>query len=151
MGVHLGIPQGGRHPVDQRVRDRVFQPLGLLVHAVPIVPEPGDEVCLQHPVAAHHPNRQPPALPGKLDSFIWLVFDQSLLRQPLDHPAHRRRRQLELMRNIVGSRRLPPLRKEIDGLEVILDRSRQGFLSECGGGHKRLLELVEPNFDMQQN
>ena len=78
------------HPLDQGVRDGVLQPLGLVVHGVPASsPRNCDQVGLDEPVTAHHPERGAAAGVGELDALVGDVLEQAELREPLDHAAHR--------------------------------------------------------------
>ena len=95
VGIHGRVAQHGGHPLDQRVRDGVLQPLGLVVHRVPGVAEECDQVGLDQPVAPEHAERGAPALGGELHALVGHVLEQSLLREPLDHPAHRGGRKLQ--------------------------------------------------------
>ena len=60
------------------------------------------------------------------------VLQQSLLGEPLDHPADRRSGKVKLVSDIVSCGRLPLLGQSVDGLEIVLDRAREGLVEECG-------------------
>ena len=70
MRVHCRVAQGPGHPVDQRVRHRVLQPLRLGVHGVPGVAEELDQVRLEEAVAPEHSKRGPPPGVGELHALV---------------------------------------------------------------------------------
>ena len=73
------VAQRRRHPLDQRVRHGVLQPLGLVVDGVPGVTEEGDEIGLDQPVPPDGPQGRPPALLGELDALVGDMLQQPVL------------------------------------------------------------------------
>jgi hypothetical protein len=89
--IYHRVAQGSSHPLDQRIRHGMLQPLGLLVHSVPGVSQEFDQVSLDEPMAANHSERRSPAFVGELHAAIGHVLQQTMLRQALDHAGNRRR------------------------------------------------------------
>ena len=128
MWIDGRMPQRDRHPLDQRVRHGMLQPLGLRVDGIPAVAEELDQVRLDEPVAADHPERGAAAGIGELDALVGSVLEQAELGQSLDHAAHGGRAQLEQVRDIAGRGGAAFRAKPVDRLEVVLDGAGKRFL-----------------------
>ena len=124
----LRLPQRGRHALDELVRHGVLEPLGLGVHAAPVVSQMLRQVHLQDAVAADHLQRGAPPLRGELHAAIWHVLDQPGLGEPLHHPAHRRRGDVEQRGDVARGREATLTREVVDGLQVVLDRPSKGWV-----------------------
>ena len=122
------VAEHRRHPLHQHVGHRVLQPLGLIVNGVPGVAQERDEVGLDEAVPAKHAERRAPAVLGELDALVGHVLQQPLLGQPLDHAADRGGRQLQQIGDLAGGGGAALRRKPINGLEIVLDRARQGLV-----------------------
>ena len=106
MGIEARIAQRVGHALDQHVGDGVLQPLGLVVHRVPGVAEEADQIGLDESVTAQHAKGDATARAVSNDSLVGHVLQQSLIGEPLDHPADRRSRKLKQLRDVAGGGRL---------------------------------------------
>src|SRR5438309_1162132 len=122
------VAQGARHALDQVVGYGVLHALRLGVHAVPVVAELLRQIGLEDAMPADHPQRRAAPLRGELHAAIWHVLDQSSLREPLHHAAHRRRDHVEHRRDLDGSGEPPLAGDVVDDLEVVFDRSGERSL-----------------------
>ncbi len=130
MGIEDRIAERGGHPLDQGIAYRVLEPLRLLVHNLPAISQEADQIGLENPVTAHHAERQPPSVGGELDTLVRHVLQQSLLGEPLDHPADGGCREPEVMGDVAGSRRLPIQGEPVDGLEIVFHRLGQRLVGK---------------------
>ena len=123
--VDRGVSQGRGHALDQGVRHRVLQPLGLHVHRVPTVAEKLDQVGLDEPVAPHHAQRRDASRLGELHPLVGDVLEQTQFREALDHAAHGRGGKVEQPGDIAGRGRAAFWAKPVNGLEIVFDRPGQ--------------------------
>jgi hypothetical protein len=100
------LADGCRHSIDQLLRRRVLETLGLVVHSIPGVSKGAREIGFDDAMAAEHAQRNPTAFVGEADAAIALVREQPLLGEATHHPAHRRGRDREPVRD-VGRRGRP--------------------------------------------
>src|SRR5690348_15397755 len=111
-----------RHAIDELVRCRMLQPLGLVVHEIPRVAERAREVRLDHAMAANRAERHASPFFRELHAAIALVLEQALIGEATHHPAHRCGRDLEPLRDVGGRGRAARALDLVDHLEVVLDR-----------------------------
>ncbi len=96
MAEHLG------DPFLETLRDRVLEPLGLVVHLVPAVPQRLLEVGLEQPVMADHLERDPASGVGEPPSPVPSVLHQPEPGEPLHHARDRGRLHTESGREVAG-------------------------------------------------
>jgi hypothetical protein len=123
MRIRHGVSERGGHALDQRVRDRVLEALGLGMYRVPAVAEKPDQIGLDQPMTTHHPQRRQPPRLGQLDTLVGDVLEQTKLRETLDHAADGRRRQLQQVGDVAGGGKTAFRAEPVDRLEIILDRA----------------------------
>jgi hypothetical protein len=85
MRIDLGTAEHLVHPIDQAVGHDMFELLGLIVHFVPPVPHDADEEQFDDAMAPDDKRRELFPSLGKRHSRVRLVFEQSRLREPVDH------------------------------------------------------------------
>ena len=103
----------------------VLEPLGLGVHLVPAHPQALDQEQLEQAMVANHLERdRAPAL-GQARTAIELMLDEPERNELAQHPRHRRRANVEPLRESVRRRRPLTRLERVDRLRVVLDRNRQ--------------------------
>ena len=86
-------------------------------------------------MTAHDAERRFPAGIRELDPAIRAVLEQASLREAPEHPAHRRRRDVERLGDRAGLHRLATGTERVDSLEVVLDRPGKLCGSRGGSYH----------------
>jgi hypothetical protein len=81
MRIVPGIAEGVCDPVNQLVRDVVFQSLGFVMHVAPIVPELPSEIELKDAVAPDHPQSGSPSLRRQLGAVVRHVLERPHLHR----------------------------------------------------------------------
>ena len=123
--------------------DGVFEPLGLVMHFVPRVPQCLLEIGFQEAVVADHLQCHPATGAGESHAPIALMLYQSQGGEPLDHPGDRCGPHPETRREVAGSHRprgLPPEQQDL--LEVVLlglGQRRADFVRHSQSEHKLLV------------
>src|SRR5262245_13384690 len=105
-------------PFLELLRERVLEPVGLVVHVVDIQAEGLGEIELEQPVVADHLQRDALAVSGELDAAVPLVPRKPEGGQLLDHRARGRVGDAEPPRER-GDRDLPVLRMQLVDLAQV--------------------------------
>jgi hypothetical protein len=119
------LSQNTLHSVDQLVRSGMLEQLGFLVHPVPREPEDLHQEQLQHPMPANQPESLEFAPVRQPRAIVRHVLHQVPLRQPLQHPRHRPRRDAQPLRNRGCARGRLVATEQIDCLEVVFNSRRR--------------------------
>ena len=120
------------HALDEALRHRVLEPIGLLVHFAPVEADDLDQEKLDQSVPAQDVQCQLPARRRELRSGVGLVSDETAVGQGLEHRRDRTRGHRGDRGQAPGSHRNPRLALLLEqhGLQVVLDG---------GGRHIRTL------------
>ena len=125
--IHLRSPEHFVHPVDQPLGHGVLELFRLVVNLVPAVAHDTHEEQLDHPVPPNHERGKLLSRSGKGHPRVGLVFDETRLRQGLDHrrsrPWRDSQRAGELAHGEQSVRRGQCADPEVDRLQIVLDRA----------------------------
>jgi hypothetical protein len=116
----LRVTDRGEHPLLERGRHRVLEPLGLLVDLVPWHAQHVGEEALDQAVA-HHDLLGPLAtLPGEGERLVLLARDEAVLAQAAHHLVDGRRGDLHRAGDVRARDGQLGLHEPVDALQVFL-------------------------------
>ena len=128
MRIHCGSAEHFVDAIDQSLGNSVFQTLGFVVHFSPAHAEHFHEKELDQPVPTDDHAREFLACSREAHAKVRLVVDEARFRQRLDHRRRSARNHAQGRRDLPHwNKRIGRARRdlrEIDGLQIVLDRLR---------------------------